>query len=85
MNGGVAEYNRVLKCYNDTEDIQIKKYPMNTIGSTNITELKMKTLDWAVKSGEVKLQDFFYPIGSVSTSMSGCELSWKYYKEVSIV
>ena len=83
MNGGAAEYNRVLKCYNDTEDIQIRKYPMNTIGSTSVNELKLKTLDWAVKSGDIKLQDIFYPIGSVSTSTAGTELSWKYYKDVS--
>jgi hypothetical protein len=42
----------------------------------------MKTLDWAVKSGEVKLQDFFYPIGSVTGNIAGAEMAWKYYQDV---
>ena len=57
---------------------------MFSLGSTNVDALKAKTLDWAVKSGDVKLQDIFYPIGSVACSISGTELSWNYYQEVSL-
>jgi hypothetical protein len=46
--------------------------------------LKLATLDWAVKSGDVKLQDFFYPIGAVAQSAQGAELAWKYFKDVNI-
>lgn len=38
---------------------------MHSLGAVGDEKLKLRTLDWAVKSGDVKLQDFFYPIGSV--------------------
>lgn len=41
----------------------------------------MRTLDWAVKSGDVKTQDFFYPIGGVASSARGTELAWQYFKD----
>ena len=53
-----------------------------SLGATSIPSLKLATLDWAVKSGDVKLQDFFYPIGSVAGSPEGCALAWTYFQEV---
>jgi hypothetical protein len=44
--------------------------------------LKLRTLDWAVKSGDVKTQDFFYPIGGVASSAQGTTLAWKYFRDV---
>jgi hypothetical protein len=85
MNGGQAEFDRVLKAYNDTEDNQERKYTMFTLGATNIPALKQRALDWAVKSGDVKLQDFFYPIGSVASTLVGAEQAWKYYQDVSLL
>ena len=33
-------------------------------------------------SGDVKLQDIYFPIGSVSsTSSEGCAIAWTYYKD----
>jgi puromycin-sensitive aminopeptidase len=81
MNGGKTEYDAILNSYNATEDNQIRKYAMFTLGSTHDEALKLKTLDWAVKSGDVKLQDFFYPIGSVASSYAGSLLTWKYFQE----
>lgn len=81
LNGGVAEYDRILKTYKDTEDSQEKKYAMFSLGASRDVALKKKTLDWAVKSGEVKLQDFFYPIGSVTGNIQGAVLAWEYFKE----
>lgn len=83
MNGGVKEYDAILKSFRDTEDNQERKYAMYTLGSTNDAALKKRTLDWAVKSGEVKLQDFFYPIGSVASNVAGSDLAWGYFREVS--
>ena len=40
----------------------------NAIGSTSDPKLKRRVLEWALS--EIKLQDFFYPIGSVSASRS---------------
>jgi len=52
----------------------------NSIGATPKLELKRKVLEWAVS--DIKLQDFFYPIGSVSSSSyEGLSLAWNYYKE----
>ena len=45
--------------------------------------LKQRTLDWTVKSGDVKLQDFFYPIGPVAGSLVGSALAWDYFQQVS--
>ena len=84
MNGGQAEYDVILKEYTSTEDNQIRKYPMFTLGAARSIALKQRTLDWAVKSGQVKMQDTFYPIGSVTTSVEGTELAWKYFQEVGL-
>eukprot|EP00602_Paraphysomonas_sp_CaronLab_P000533 CAMPEP_0185021724 /NCGR_PEP_ID=MMETSP1103-20130426/4412_1 /TAXON_ID=36769 /ORGANISM="Paraphysomonas bandaiensis, Strain Caron Lab Isolate" /LENGTH=825 /DNA_ID=CAMNT_0027553425 /DNA_START=132 /DNA_END=2609 /DNA_ORIENTATION=+ len=79
--GGKEEYERVLKSFYDTDDNSEKKYAMYSLGSTSDLKLKQRTLDWAVKSGDVKLQDFFYPIGPVGSSLAGAELAWSYFKE----
>ena len=80
-NGGEAEYERVLKTYYATEDNQERKYPLFSLGATNITALKRRTLDWAVFGGDVKLQDFFYGIGSIVTNSEGVEMAWAYYQQ----
>lgn len=40
----------------------------NAVGATADPALKRRVLEWALS--EIKLQDFFYPIGSVSASRS---------------
>jgi hypothetical protein len=85
MNGGLAEYESVLRVYTSTEEDQVRKYPMFTLGAARSAELKARTLDWAVKSGQVKMQDTFYPIGSVAGSLEGTEMAWAYFKEVPYV
>lgn len=64
---------------------QIRKYAMFTLGATKDRALKLRTLDWAVKSGQVKLQDTFYPIGSVSGSAEGTQQAWEYFQEVRLI
>jgi len=49
-------------------------------GATSSTALKQRTLEWAVNSGDVKLQDFFYPIGSVASNPEGANLCWQYFQ-----
>lgn len=56
MNGGVAEYEKILNTYTSTEDNQERKYAMYSLGASLDPQLKKRTLDWAVKSGDVKLQ-----------------------------
>ena len=55
---------------------------MFTLGATRDRALKARTLDWAVKSGQVKMQDTFYPIGSVAGNVEGADMAWQYYQEV---
>jgi hypothetical protein len=63
---------------------QIRKYPMFTLGATRDRALKQRTLDWAVKSGQVKMQDTFYPLGSVTGSVEGANMAWLYFQEVRV-
>lgn len=86
MNGGATEYEAVLAEYMNTEDDQVRKYAMGTLGASRDKALRQRTLDWAAKSGQVKMQDTFYPIGSVSSSdVAGTELAWAYFQEVCII
>ena len=55
---------------------------MSCLGTTCNSALKLKTLDWSIKSGDVKLQDYFYAIGGVANTVVGANIAWKYYKEV---
>jgi hypothetical protein len=56
---------------------------MFTLGATKDDALKLRTLDWALKSGEVKSQDTFYPLGSVACNAAGAEMVWQYFQDVS--
>lgn len=80
-NGNEIEYNRVLKTFYDTTDNAEKKYAMSCLGATNDATLKLKTLDWTIKSNDVKLQDYFYAIGAVASNTAGTIIAWNYLKE----
>lgn len=80
-NGGQKEYDQVMKMYLSTDDMQRKKIPLNVLGCVNDTKLKVATLEWALRSEDVKLQDFFYPIGSVTTDIAGAELAWQFLQD----
>ena len=55
--------------------------PKTTTDHVATTQLKLRTLEWTT-SGAVKLQDFFYPMGSVGrSSREGREISWKFYQD----
>lgn len=78
--GGVEEYEELLKSFYATNDNSEKKFVLLSLGAIQDPSLKVRTLDWCVKSGEVKLQDFFYCIGSVATSAEGTRIAWEYFK-----
>lgn len=62
---GVVSMSSSKVCNGDhAEDNNERKFAMYSLGATSVKELKLRTLDWAVNSGQVKLQDFFYPIGA---------------------
>lgn len=79
--GGEKEYNEILEAFNSTSDNHKKKFTLNTLGSTFDKDLKLRTLNWCIKENQVKLQDFFYAIGSVASNLEGSILAWNYYKE----
>ena len=79
--GGQREFDNVKKYYYSAKDNAERKTVLNSLGSTADEKLKLATLDWTT-SGEIKLQDFFYAIGSVSRSgKSGRDLSWQYFQD----
>lgn len=77
---GSDDYEKILKTFYETEDNAERKFAMHSLGAASSRELKLRTLDWAVKSGDVKLQDFFYPIRAVASNVEGAELTWDYLK-----
>ncbi|KAL3801383.1 hypothetical protein HJC23_006993 [Cyclotella cryptica] len=79
-NGGVTEYEQVKAYFNQTTDNAERKFVLGSLGYSEDPKLKQKTLDWTI-SGEIKLQDFFYPMGSVrSSSSEGRNMSWSFLK-----
>jgi len=80
-NGGKKEYDTTKAYYYKAENNAERKLVLNTLGNISDEKLKVATLDWTT-SGEIKLQDFFYAIGSVSTSgKKGREVAWEYFRE----
>jgi puromycin-sensitive aminopeptidase len=76
-----AEFDALMSHLSTLTVIAERKQIYNSIGSAHSVALKRKVLEWAV-SGQVKLQDFFYPIGSVSGSgPEGLELAWTFFQE----
>jgi len=79
--GKTEDYEQILASFYATEDNTEKKHVMVSLGATSQSALQIRTLDWAVKGQDVKLQDFFYPIQSVAAaSESGSNAAWAYVK-----
>lgn len=64
--GGPREFDQVMRLYHEAPSNVEKKQVYNAIGATADPALKRRVLEWALS--DIKLQDFFYPIGSVSAS-----------------
>lgn len=79
-SGGQTEFGQVKGlldvCTNDAE----RKHIYNSLGHASTSELKKEVLMWTLN--EVKLQDFFYPMGSVSRSGKvGRVIAWEFFQE----
>ncbi len=80
-NGGIEEYGQVKGYFDTATDNAERKHVLGALGAVTDPALKLDALEWTT-SGAVKLQDFFYTIGSVHRSnKEGMELAWKYYQE----
>lgn len=79
--GGAKEYEEVKAYFGQATDNAERKHVLGSLGHTADPKLKNATLEWAI-SGEIKLQDFFYPMGSVrSSSREGRHIAWIFYKK----
>ena len=79
-NGGIREYEQVLAYFDTATDSAERKHVLHSLGATPDSKLKRRTLDWTI-SGKIKLQDFFYPMGSVGrSSKEGREISWQFFQ-----
>tara|TARA_Y100000389_G_scaffold174968_1_gene185345 strand:+ start:10669 stop:13350 length:2682 start_codon:yes stop_codon:yes gene_type:complete len=62
---------------NNAKQIEI----LTAIGYVKSSKLKQDVLEWAI-SGDIRLQDFFYPIGSVARSSKiGQVIAWEFFVE----
>lgn len=80
-NGGQKEWSDVKNYFYTASDQAERKFVLGTLGSSNDVKLKKQTLEWSI-SGDVKLQDFFYPMGSVGhSSRVGAEIAWQFFQD----
>eukprot|EP00406_Dinophysis_acuminata_P070763 CAMPEP_0179268524 /NCGR_PEP_ID=MMETSP0797-20121207/30486_1 /TAXON_ID=47934 /ORGANISM="Dinophysis acuminata, Strain DAEP01" /LENGTH=894 /DNA_ID=CAMNT_0020976811 /DNA_START=169 /DNA_END=2853 /DNA_ORIENTATION=+ len=74
--GGAKEYGQLKAAYGKLEKNIDQKHIFTSIGWVADDKLKLETIRWAT-SGEVKIQDFFYLLGSVSgSSRAGLDMMW---------
>lgn len=80
QTSGAAEHGKLMECYKKLTTNVDQKQVMQAAGYTKEAKLKMDMLRWAI-SGDVKLQDFFYVMASVSnSSREGLDMTWGFLK-----
>jgi hypothetical protein len=80
-NGGEKEYNAIKTYFFSADTSAERKHVLNSLGCTPVPALKHAAMEWST-SGEIKIQDFFYVMGSVGRSNRiGREISWKYFED----
>ncbi|KAL7428645.1 hypothetical protein ACHAXM_001361 [Skeletonema potamos] len=80
-NGGAKEFEEVKDYFDQASDNAERKHVLSSLGHAPDAKLKTATLEWAI-SGNIKLQDFFYPMGGVrSSSCEGRNIAWTFLKQ----
>jgi puromycin-sensitive aminopeptidase len=80
-NGGEKDYEEVKKYFYTAPNNAERMHVLGTLGHTKIEALKKATMEWST-SGEIKLQDFFYAMGSVGSSgKEGRDISWQFFQD----
>mmetsp|Transcript_7191 Transcript_7191/g.14760 ORF Transcript_7191/g.14760 Transcript_7191/m.14760 type:complete len:905 (-) Transcript_7191:134-2848(-) len=80
-NGGEKEYEAVKAYFDLATDNAERKFVLGSLGHASDPKLKLRTMEWSI-SGDIKLQDFFYPMGSVShSSNEGRHIAWEFFKD----
>lgn len=78
--GGDTEFSQVKELYKKLTTNVDQKHVFSSIGYANDPKHKTECLQWSI-SGEVKMQDFFYVMNSVSaSSRQGLDMTWAFYK-----
>jgi hypothetical protein len=78
--GTETEFSQVKDVYKKLTSNVDQKHIYSSIGYAKDSKHKEEVLRWAI-SGEVKLQDFFYVMQSVSaSSRQGLDMTWAFYK-----
>lgn len=73
------EYDSLKEYFNTATDNADKKLVLTSIGSIHDPKLKVQTMEWTL-SGSIKIQDFFYPMGSVHRSSTiGRDITYQYF------
>ena len=79
--GNKEDYQKMRHLFDTFENNALKKEILTTIGATTDQESKIDILDWST-SGEIKMQDFFYPVASLAGQNSENRLLvWQYFKD----
>lgn len=79
-DGGVKEYEAVLKRYHDAPTADERNTCLRSLGRAKTPELIKRTLSLAL-SGEVKMQDVYMPIGGLRSHVDGITERWAWMKE----
>eukprot|EP00927_Polykrikos_kofoidii_P049844 TRINITY_DN43855_c0_g1_i1.p1 TRINITY_DN43855_c0_g1~~TRINITY_DN43855_c0_g1_i1.p1 ORF type:complete len:882 (-),score=207.18 TRINITY_DN43855_c0_g1_i1:132-2777(-) len=79
-HGGRQEVEALKKIWHDSEANVAKLQVYRTIGFTADVQCKAELLEWTI-SGDIKLQDYFYPVASISTSSRAAgRMTWEFFK-----
>jgi len=79
--GGCKEYDALRSACEKAETNLEKTHIYSAIGHVPDMAKKGEVLEWAI-SGEIKIQDFFYSVGSVSASTKAAvPMTWAFFKD----
>lgn len=80
-HGGAAEHEALMRIYAQSQTDADRKIVLQSLGFVPDTALKTSTMEWALTSDQVKLQDCFYPFASVAhSSHLGQMTCWNFFK-----
>mmetsp|Transcript_25260 Transcript_25260/g.58860 ORF Transcript_25260/g.58860 Transcript_25260/m.58860 type:complete len:892 (-) Transcript_25260:139-2814(-) len=79
--GTKEDFRKLMAAFKQVPANVDERHIMGAIGFTEDLGLKEEALKWAI-SGEIKIQDFFFIMGSVSASSAkGLELAWSFLQK----
>lgn len=81
QRGGESEYSQLVATFAKLTANIDQKHVFLSAGYAGAHRLKEEVLRWAI-GGEIKIQDFFYLMGSVSqSSKAGLDMTWDFMRK----